>query len=156
MTYKLDDFQDYFYGYMVPSTGYLKYFRLEDAGRENQFLLRHPVTGSNMQIGALEKYKRMRPIFEEYSSWQKNLNIHMLSSVNKAIDEGRIEDLILVSESPVHQSRGNDRQTPGQDQSRDDRRTFFFRENNFFQAAFHRAADPRYFPDSCRNGQFLP
>ena len=99
VTYKLDDFQDYFYGYMVPSTGYLKYFRLEDAGRENQFLLRHPVTGRNMQIGALEKYKRMRPIFEEYRSWQKNLNIHMLGSVNKAIDEGRIEDLILVSES---------------------------------------------------------
>ncbi|MBQ6519524.1 MAG: TGS domain-containing protein, partial [Anaerolineaceae bacterium] len=99
VTYKLDDFRDYFYGYMVPSTGYLKYFRLEDAGRENQFLLRHPVTGSSMQIGALEKYKRMRPIFEEYSSWQKNLNIHMLSSINKAIDEGRIEDLILVSES---------------------------------------------------------
>ena len=99
VTYKLDDFQDYFYGYMVPSTGYLKFFRLEDAGRENQFLLRHPTTGSNMQIGALEKYKRMRPIFEEYSSWQKNLNIHMLSSINRAIDEGRIEDLILVSES---------------------------------------------------------
>ena len=99
VTYTLDDFQDYFYGYMVPSTGYLKVFRLEDAGRKNQFLLRHPVTGTSTQIGALEKYKRMRPIFEEYNNWQKALNIHMLSSVNRAIDEDRIEDLILVSES---------------------------------------------------------
>lgn len=99
VTYKLDDFQDYFYGYMLPSTGYLKYFRLEDAGIKNRFLLRHPRDGQNLQIGALEKYKRMRPIFDEYSAWLKALNIHMLSSVNRAIDEGRIEDLILVSES---------------------------------------------------------
>ncbi len=99
VTYSLDDFEDYFYGYMVPSTGYLKYFRLENAGRTNQFLLRLPADGKNLKIGALEKYKRMRPIFEEYSTWQKNLNIQMLSSINKAIDEDRIEDVILVSES---------------------------------------------------------
>ena len=98
-TYILDDFQDYFYGYMVPSTGYLKYFRLEDAGRKNQFLLRHPDSGDDLRIGALEKYKRMRPIFDEYSTWQKNLNVHMLSSINRAIEENRISDLILVSES---------------------------------------------------------
>ena len=98
-TYILDDFQDYFFGYMVPSTGYLKYFRLEDAGRKNQFLLRHPDWGEELRIGALEKYKRMRPIFDEYSTWQKNLNVHMLSSINRAIDENRIGDLILVSES---------------------------------------------------------
>lgn len=98
-TYILDDFQDYFFGYMVPSTGYLKHFRLEDAGRKNQFILRHPDSGDDLRIGALEKYKRMRPIFDEYSTWQKNLNVHMLSSINRAIDENRIGDLILVSES---------------------------------------------------------
>ena len=97
--YELDDFMDYFYGYMLPSTGCLKYFRLEHAGRSNQFLLRLPADGGSMKIGALEKYKRMRPIFEEYSSWQKSLNIQMLSSINRAIDEDRIEDVILVSES---------------------------------------------------------
>jgi uridine kinase len=95
----MGDFQDYFYGYMVPSTGCLKHFRLEDAGRENQFLLRHPADGSSMRIGALEKYKRMRSIFREYHDWQKSLNISMLSSINRAIDEGRIEDVIMVSES---------------------------------------------------------
>ena len=99
MTYTLGDFQDYFYGYMLPSTGCLKYFRLENAGRENRFLLRHPTDGKDMRMGALEKYKRLRPIFEEYSEWQKNLNIRMLSSINRAIDEDRIEDVILVSES---------------------------------------------------------
>ncbi len=97
--YTLDDFMDYFYGYMVPSTGYLKYFRLENAGKDDRFLLRHPADGSSMKIGTLEKYKRMRPIFEEYTTWQKSLNVHMLSSINRAIDEGRIEDVILVSES---------------------------------------------------------
>jgi len=98
-TYILDDFQDYFYGYMVPSTGYLKYFRLEEAGQKNEFILRHPTDGQTTQIGALEKYKRMRPIFTEYSTWQKNLNIHMLSSINRAIEENRIEEVILVAES---------------------------------------------------------
>ena len=98
-TYVLDDFRDYFYGYMVPSTGYLKYFRLEKAGQKNEFILRHPTDGKDKQIGELEKYERMRPIFEEYSSWQKNLNVHMLSSINRAIDEDLIEDVILVSES---------------------------------------------------------
>ena len=98
-TYILDDFQDYFYGYMVPSTGYLKYFRLEKAGQKNGFILRHPNDGNEKQFGTLEKYERMRPIFDEYSTWQKNLNVHMLSSINRAIDENRIGELILVSES---------------------------------------------------------
>lgn len=97
--YALDEFQDYFYGYMVPSTGFLKHFRLENAGKDDRFLLRHPTDGSSMKIGTLEKYKRMRPIFEEYSNWQKSLNIHMLSSINRAIDENRIGEVILVSES---------------------------------------------------------
>ena len=99
VTYILDDFQDYFYGYMVPSTGCLKYFRIEDAGRENQFLLRHPADGSSTRIGKLEKYGRIRQIFEQYHDWQQSLNIRMLSSINRAIDENRIEEVILVSES---------------------------------------------------------
>ena len=99
MTYVLDDFQDYFYGYMVPSTGYLKYYRIEDAGHDDQFLLRHPADGRSMQIGALEKYRRMSGIFEEYHDWQKSLNIQMLSSINRAIDENRIEEVIMVAES---------------------------------------------------------
>ena len=99
VTYLLDDFQDYFYGYMVPSTGYLKNFRLEEAGKKNRFLLRHPWVGNSLQVGAQDKYRRMLPIFEEYSTWLKNLNIHTLSSINNAIAENRIEDLILVSES---------------------------------------------------------
>lgn len=97
--YEMGDFRDYFFGYMTPSTGSLKYFRLEAAGNENQFLLRHPANGKSTEIGPLEKYKRMQSIFEEYHTWQKNLNIDMLSSINRAIKEDRIEEVILVSES---------------------------------------------------------
>ena len=99
VTYILDDFQDYFYGYMVPSTGCLKYFRIEGAGVENQFLLRHPADGSSTKIDKLEKFGRIRKIFAQYHDWQERLNIRMLSSINRAIEENRIEEVILVSES---------------------------------------------------------
>lgn len=38
--YDIDGFQDYFYGYMMPSTGYLKYFDL--LKYENGFILVYP------------------------------------------------------------------------------------------------------------------
>ena len=99
VTYTMGDFQNYFYGYMVPSTGYLKYFKLEKAGEKNQFLLRFPKNGSSTEIQPLTKYKRLQPIFAEYNNWQKRLDIDTISSINHAIDQKRIEEVILVSES---------------------------------------------------------
>lgn len=39
--YSLDGLEDYYYGYMVPSTGYLKYFKLYSY--EDGFVLQMPV-----------------------------------------------------------------------------------------------------------------
>lgn len=99
VTYTMGDFRNYFYGYMLPSSGYLKYFRLEKAGEKNQFLLRFPRHGTSPEIKPLTKYKRLQPIFAEYNNWQKRLDIDTISSINHAIEEKRIENVILVSES---------------------------------------------------------
>ena len=51
--YTLDGFTDYFYGYMVPHTGYLKWFALEPF--EDGFVLRPGGAGAAWPVRALQK-----------------------------------------------------------------------------------------------------
>lgn len=52
--YTLDGFTDYFYGYMVPDTGYLKWFALEPF--EDGFILRLPALENPEQVGGVHPF----------------------------------------------------------------------------------------------------
>mgnify|MGYP006293070621 FL=1 len=95
--YKLEDHLDYHHGYMVPSTGYLKWFSLElmDEG----FILRFPRQGEPTTLQPAEKNYTLLNIFQRYGGWLQRLGIDSVGALNDAIKESKIQKIVLVSEA---------------------------------------------------------
>jgi uridine kinase len=95
--YQLDDYRDYHQGYMVPSTGYLKWFDLVPAG--DGFILHYPLRRSPTKLQALPEYPKLLVAFRQYGQWLARLGIESVGALNDAIQEGRSREVILVSEA---------------------------------------------------------
>ena len=95
--YRLRNFKDYHHGYMVPSTGYLKWFSLVPTN--GGFTIRFPRRHTPTQISPLPQYPKLLATFRQYGDWLQKLGISSVGSLNKAIENGRIHEVILVSEA---------------------------------------------------------
>jgi len=95
--YSLGDHQDYHHGYMVPSTGYLKWFDLELIG--DGFVLRFPRRNSPKTIGPMSSYPKLLSTFRQYGNWLHRLGIESVGALNDSIQAGNIREIILVSEA---------------------------------------------------------
>jgi len=95
--YQLGDHKDYHHGYMVPSTGYLKWFDLEIVGEG--FVLRFPRRNSPKMIEPMPSYPKLLSTFRQYGNWLKRLGIESVGALNDAILAGNIREIILVSEA---------------------------------------------------------
>ena len=100
--YSLDGFLDYFYGYMVPSTGFLQTFALELF--PEGFLLRLPRREEPTKLVPPQRFTAVREVFTEYGRWLDLLGVRDVASLNAAIRSGQIEQVILVSEA-LHEKR---------------------------------------------------
>ena len=95
--YSLGDHLDYHHGYMVPSTGYLKWFALTPAN--GGFTLRYPRRRAPTVIAPPENYPKLLAAFRQYGEWLERLGIDNVGSLNAAIESGRSREVILVSEA---------------------------------------------------------
>jgi len=95
--YRLGDHRDYHHGYMVPSTGYLKWFDLTKLG--DGFVLRFPRRHAPTQIQPLPNTNRLLDTFQTYGGWLNRLGIASIGALNDAIRADRIREVILVSEA---------------------------------------------------------
>jgi len=100
--YVLHGVTDYFYGYMVPSTGVLKAFSLETFPKG--FILRFPRRESPRRLSAPQRFTALREVFEEYGRWLSLLGMRDVGSLNEAIRDGHIDQVILVFEA-LHEKR---------------------------------------------------
>ncbi len=100
--YELDGFLDYFYGYMVPSTGYLRTFALDTF--PGGFILRFPRREAPTKLLPPQRFTTLREVFTEYGEWLRLLGIRHVAALNDAVRTGRIEEVILVSEA-LHEQR---------------------------------------------------
>lgn len=95
--YTLDGFVDYFYGYMPPSTSYLRYFDL--FSYEDGFILLMPNRSIPKVLDKFEPRQKLFRILQETSDWGTALNIKNVGSLNQEITRGNISELILVQEA---------------------------------------------------------
>lgn len=95
--YNLDGFEDYYYGYMVPNTRYLKYFhlRLFDEG----FILELP---DRKDPEGLEDFAPVQKLFQvqkESLQWSRMLEIPTVGDMNEYFVRKDAGELILISEA---------------------------------------------------------
>lgn len=95
--YQLGNHKDYHHGYMVPSSGYLKWFDLEIVGEG--FVLRFPRRNSPKKIEPMPSYPKLLSTFRQYGNWLKRLGIESVGALNDSIQAGNIREIILVSEA---------------------------------------------------------
>jgi len=100
--YNLRDTRDYFHGYMVPSTGYLRYFALHPW--PPGFVLQYPRRHRPTELLPVDDYPQLMAIFREYGEWLRLLGVASVSGLNEALANGRIREIILVSEA-LHEQR---------------------------------------------------
>ncbi|MBR1599178.1 MAG: nucleoside kinase [Lachnospiraceae bacterium] len=95
--YILDGFEDYYYGFMVPSTGYLKYFALFKY--EDGFVLQLP---SRSEPGTVPEFKPQHKLFDvlkQSDDWGVMLGMDTVGGLNDTIASGEIADMMLVQEA---------------------------------------------------------
>src|SRR5690606_11282011 len=90
------------HGYMVPSTGYLRWFSLLPTG--DGFTLRFPRRHAPTTLLPMPDYPKLLNTFRQYGDWLRRLGISSVGALNDAIQENRIREVILVSEA-LHEQR---------------------------------------------------
>jgi len=87
--YTLRGLRDYFHGYMVPSTGYLRYFALHSW--PPGFVIQYPRRHRPTELLPVRDYPQLMAIFREYGEWLRLLGVDSVSGLNEAITSGRIQ-----------------------------------------------------------------
>src|SRR6266542_3861050 len=95
--YRLGERMDYHHGYMVPSTGYLKWFDLVFI--EGGFTLRYPRRHKPNELLPMPEYPKLLGTFLQYGDWLAKLGIENVGALNNAIQSGRSDQVVLVSEA---------------------------------------------------------
>lgn len=100
--YGLGNHMNYFYGYLVPSTGYITEFDIQKYFRG--FLIRVPER-ENFEIKPkVALQPKLFKVFREHKKWINILDVNYVGSLNKATRQKRDTDLIKISEA-LHEKR---------------------------------------------------
>lgn len=95
--YNMNEFEDYFYGYMVPSAGYLKYFKLYlyDEG----FVLQMPDRNTPGRLPEFKPRNKLFQVQKESVKWSDMQGIETVGALNDKVTKGDVQELVLVQEA---------------------------------------------------------
>jgi len=103
--YSIEDYEDYFYGYMVSSTGFLKYFDVAAYGKGLVLVL--PEAGDPTVVRPFAAYPKIFRVQEMSEEWGAQMEINSVCDLNRSITMGTIGHKMLVSEA-LQESRISD------------------------------------------------
>ena len=100
--YYCEDYYNYCYGTMANRTGVLEKFEI--IKYYDGFLLRYPTTKNPTEIPEFKPTKKLSWALEEYERIHKILETNTVYKLNKAINSGRIKDVIMLAEA-LHEKK---------------------------------------------------
>lgn len=95
--YRINEFEDYYYGYMVPETGILTQFRLQ--AYEEGFVLLFPVKSSPDRVAQFQPPRKLFQVMQESTRWGDMQGIETAADLNDAVTGGHTREMILVQEA---------------------------------------------------------
>lgn len=95
--YYLDGQADTFYGPLVPSTGYLSVFDI--VAFSDGFCLQYPADGFTETVLPLQRQSRIATALKEHSDWLSIMGVNAVGTLNNAVLNGEIVELINFSEA---------------------------------------------------------
>ncbi|MBN2897820.1 MAG: nucleoside kinase, partial [Clostridia bacterium] len=94
--------KNYFYGYMLPSTGYIKAFGL--LKYDKGVILRYPTNYSGDVLPEFKETPKLASIFNESEAWGKILGVADVASLNDFIVANKSGELIRTAEA-LHEKK---------------------------------------------------
>lgn len=95
--YEIDGFHDYYYGYMLPSTGYVTHFDV-DVYKDGLMLL-VPARKDPFTVKPAEERENLFKTLSLSTNWGKMLGIDTVGDLNDKICQGKISDIIQIQEA---------------------------------------------------------
>jgi len=100
--YSLEGFRNFFYGLMVPSTRYVKYFELRKYRRG--VLLRFPHPSAPDKLPPYVDEALLYHVFGETKNWDRLMGISYVGELNEKIESGEYKEIIQISEA-LHEKK---------------------------------------------------
>lgn len=95
--FRLGNYIDYYYGCIVPSTGYIKLFDIQQYN--GGFLLQVPSRTEPEELAPIVKQEKLLNVYREHLKFLKISDLNNVGDLNKAKINGRISDVIQISEA---------------------------------------------------------
>ncbi|WP_245196353.1 nucleoside kinase [Soehngenia longivitae] len=100
--YSIGEYIDFFHGYLAPSTGFVREFKLKYY--YPGVLILFPNIKNNFNMSNFQDQKKLAKIFEESKEWLEILGLSNIGSLNEYISKGKVNDIIQISEA-LHEKR---------------------------------------------------
>ena len=95
--YCLDGYYDYYYGYMLPRTGYVKHFQV--SAYEDGLMLLLPEAQAPDKLPRILSRENLFKTLKQSDEWGNMMHIGTVGDLNDRICQGNINDIILVQEA---------------------------------------------------------
>ncbi|MGC8611498.1 MAG: nucleoside kinase [Athalassotoga sp.] len=94
--YWFENYFNYYYGHMVPSTSYITLF---DVVKVNEgFVLVHPDITSPNELPVYVPQVKMAKAYEDRAKWGKIVGMETVGDLNKIVADGKARELIMMCE----------------------------------------------------------
>ena len=102
--YEIEGYYDYYYGYMLPNAGYVKYFNV--IHYENGFMLLLPTRSNPLDVAPFREQKKLFSTLEDSERWGSKIGIQNVGDLNDEICKGSLSDFILMQEAEQERKIG--------------------------------------------------
>lgn len=102
--YEIDGYYDYYYGYMLPNAGYVKWFDVMPY--EEGFMLVLPSRKNPTVVEVFEERRKLFDTMESSQDWGRKAGIETVGDLNDQICSGSMSDLILIQEAEQERKIG--------------------------------------------------
>ncbi len=95
--YYLNDYVNYYYGVLMPSTGLVKVFKLELY--EKGLLLKLPTRRNPSIVGNTHKLPKLFSVYSLHKKWVEKIGVPYVIDINVKVKNNEIEEFIKISEA---------------------------------------------------------
>lgn len=102
--YDIEGYYDYYYGYMLPNAGYVKWFDV--IPYEDGFMLLLPTARKPTEVEPFDERRKLFETMEASQDWGRKASIETVGDLNDWICSGSLSELILVQEAEQERKIG--------------------------------------------------
>ena len=95
--YSIEDYKDYYYGYMVPSTGYITHYDL--LPYDEGIILQLPSRHSPNVVPERTDSPKLQKALQDTSRWGESIGIEDVGDLNEMICNEGVQDVVLLQEA---------------------------------------------------------